>query len=164
MSNEPESVKRESRRGFLKTSAGVMGVLAGATRRVLGSIAKEGRKYGVSLCLVSQRPSDLAVGILSQCNTIFAMRMSNQKDQAFVSGALSESAMGLIDSLPTLLTGEAIVVGEGVSVPVRMRFDTLGEERRPLSGTASFSAAWQNDDKNETFAAEIIDKWRRQRR
>jgi DNA helicase HerA-like ATPase len=135
-----------------------------ATKRALGRIAKEGRKYGVSLCVVSQRPSDLAVGILSQCNTIFAMRMSNQKDQEFVRGTLSESALGLLDSLPTLRTGEAIAVGEGVSVPVRLQFDTLPEERKPLSGTASFSAAWQNDDKDEAFVAEIVDRWRRQRR
>jgi len=136
----------------------------GATKRALGRIAKEGRKYGVSLCLVSQRPSDLAVGILSQCNTIFAMRMSNQKDQEFVRGTLSESALGLLDSLPTLRTGEAIAVGEGVSVPVRVSFDMLPDERKPLSGTASFSAAWQNDDKDETFVAEVVDRWRRQRR
>jgi DNA helicase HerA-like ATPase len=135
-----------------------------ATKRALGRIAKEGRKYGVSLCLVSQRPSDLAVGILSQCNTIFAMRMSNQKDQEFVRGTLSESALGLLDSLPTLRTGEAIAVGEGVSVPVRVSFDMLPDERKPLSGTASFSAAWQNDDKDETFVAEVVDRWRRQRR
>ena len=135
-----------------------------ATKRALGRIAKEGRKYGVSLCLVSQRPSDLAVEILSQCNTIFAMRMSNQKDQEFVRGTLSESAVGLLDSLPTLRTGEAIAVGEGVSVPVRLRFDMLAEERKPLSGTASFSTAWQNDDKDESFVAEIIERWRRQRR
>jgi DNA helicase HerA-like ATPase len=136
----------------------------GATKRALGRIAKEGRKYGVSLCVVSQRPSDLAVGILSQCNTIFAMRMSNQKDQEFVRGTLSESALGLLDSLPTLRTGEAIAVGEGVSVPVRLQFDMLPEERMPLSGTASFSTAWQNDDKDETFVAEIVERWRRQRR
>ena len=135
-----------------------------ATKRALGRIAKEGRKYGVSLCLVSQRPSDLAVGILSQCNTIFAMRMSNQKDQEFVRGTLSESALGLLDSLPTLRTGEAIAVGEGVSVPVRVSFDMLPDERKPLSGTASFSTAWQNDDKDETFVAEVVDRWRRQRR
>ncbi len=135
-----------------------------ATKRVLGRIAKEGRKYGVSLCLVSQRPSDLAVGILSQCNTIFAMRMSNQKDQEFVSGTLSESAIGLLDSLPTLRTAEAIVVGEGVSVPVRLRFDLLSEDRMPMSGTASFSAAWEKDDKNTDFAKMIIERWRRQRR
>ncbi len=135
-----------------------------ATKRALGRIAKEGRKYGVSLCLVSQRPSDLAIGVLSQCNTIFAMRMSNQKDQEFVAGALSESAVGLLDSLPTLRTGEAIVVGEGVSVPMRVRFDTLPDHRRPLSGTASFSSAWQSDDKDQDFAAAVIERWRRQRR
>jgi DNA helicase HerA-like ATPase len=135
-----------------------------ATKRVLSRIAKEGRKYGVSLCLVSQRPSDLAVGILSQCNTIFAMRMSNQKDQEFVSGTLSESAIGLLDSLPTLRTGEAIAVGEGVSVPVRLQFDLLPENYTPRSGTASFATAWEDDDKNETFAAQIIERWRRQRR
>ena len=135
-----------------------------ATKRALGRIAKEGRKYGISLCLVSQRPSDLAVGILSQCNTIFAMRMSNQKDQEFVAGALSESAVGLLDSLPTLRTGEAIAVGEGVSVPVRIRLDTLPDNHRPLSGTASFSSAWQSDDKGQAFAAKIVERWRRQRR
>jgi hypothetical protein len=135
-----------------------------ATKRALGRIAKEGRKYGVSLCLVSQRPSDLAIGVLSQCNTIFAMRMSNQKDQEFVAGALSESAVGLLDSLPTLRTGEAIVVGEGVSVPMRVRFDTLPEHRRPLSGTASFASAWQSDDKGQEFAVAVIERWRRQRR
>ncbi len=135
-----------------------------ATKRALGRIAKEGRKYGVSLCLVSQRPSDLAIGVLSQCNTIFAMRMSNQKDQEFVAGALSESAVGLLDSLPTLRTGEAIAVGEGVPVPVRMRFDTLPDNQKPLSGTASFSSAWQSDDKGQDFAAAVIERWRRQRR
>jgi hypothetical protein len=63
-----------------------------------------------------------------------------------------------------LRTGEAIAVGEGVSVPARLRFDTLAEERKPLSGTASFSAAWQNDDKGKDFAVAIIERWRRQRR
>ena len=135
-----------------------------ATKRVLGRIAKEGRKYGVSLCLVSQRPSDLSVGILTQCNTIFAMRMSNQKDQDFVSGTLSESAEGLLDSLPTLRTGEAIAVGEGVSVPVRLQFDMLPDNQMPRSGTASFSSAWETDQKDQQFAAVVIDRWRRQRR
>ncbi len=100
---------------------------------------------------MSALQSDLAVGILSQCNTIFAMRMSNQKNQEFVAGTLSESAMGLLDSLPTLRTAEAIAVGEGVSVPVRVRLDTLPENRRPLSGTASVSSAWQSDEKAGTL-------------
>ncbi len=135
-----------------------------STRRALSRIAKEGRKYGVSLCIVSQRPSELALGILSQCNTIFAMRMSIQKDQDFVRGTLSESALGLMESLPSLRTGEAIGVGEGLSVPVRLCFDLLPENQRPLSGSASFSNAWKEGDKDKAYVAEIIDRWRRQRR
>jgi len=134
------------------------------TRRALARIAKEGRKYGVSLCLVSQRPSDLSIEILSQCNTIFAMRMGNQKDQEFVRGTLTEATLGLLDSLPTLRTAEAIAVGEGVSVPVRLCFDRLAEDCKPMSGTACFSAAWQSDDKDLGFVAEIVRRWRHQRR
>ena len=134
------------------------------TKRALSRIAKEGRKYGVSLCVVSQRPSDLATDILSQCNTIFALRLTNRKDQEFVQSAMSESTVGLIDSLPSLLNTEAIVVGEGVSVPMRMCFNNLPEDRRPLSGTAGFAAAWQEDQQSDTFLEEIVDRWRRQRR
>ena len=79
----------------------------------MSRIAKEGRKYGVSLCLVSQRPSELAIGILSQCSTVFSLRLSNQKDQEFVSSAMSESALGLLEFLPSLRNAEAIAVGEG---------------------------------------------------
>ena len=134
------------------------------TKKALARIAKEGRKYGVSLCLVSQRPSELASGILSQCNTIFALRLSNQKDQDFVRSALSESAMGLMDFLPSLRNAEAIAVGEGVPMPLRLCFNRLAEEHRPLSGTASFSTAWQNDDEDRSFLDQVVDRWRRQRR
>ena len=133
------------------------------TRQALSRIAKEGRKYGVSLCLVSQRPSELSVGILSQCNTIFAMRMSNQKDQEFVRATLSESAMGLLDSLPSLRTGEAIGVGEGVSIPVRLRFDLLPDAQRPRGGTANFSSAWKGNGAGDGTVAKIVERWRRQR-
>ena len=67
------------------------------TKRSLARIAKEGRKYGVSLCVVSQRPSELSTEVLSQCNTIFALRMSSDKDQAYVRGAMSDTASGLLD-------------------------------------------------------------------
>ena len=134
------------------------------TKRALTRIAKEGRKYGVSLGLISQRPSDLAIEILSQCNTIFAMRMSNRRDQDFVRATLSESTMGLIDVLPTLRTGEAIAVGEGVPVPARLMFELVSEDLRPHSGTASFSNAWQSDEKTLDFVAAIVDRWRRQGR
>lgn len=132
------------------------------TKKALSRIAKEGRKYGVSLALVSQRPSELATGILSQCNTIFALRLSNQKDQDFVRAAMSESAIGLMDFLPSLRNAEAIAVGEGVSVPVRLCLEELPEECRPLSGTASFSTAWDKDGQSDVET--IVARWRRQRR
>jgi len=134
------------------------------TKRTLSKIAREGRKYGVSIGLVSQRPSELPLGILSQCNTIFAMRMSNQKDQDFVRGTLSESGLGLMNSLPSLRTGETIAIGEGVPVPMRFCFDYLPEEHRPHSGTACFSGAWKDAKLDRSFVAEIVTRWRNQHR
>lgn len=134
------------------------------TKRSLARIAKEGRKYGVSLCLVSQRPSELATDILSQCNTIFALRMGNQKDQDFVRATLWDSARGLLDFLPSLRNAEAIAVGEGVPIPVRLCFEHLPEDRRPRSGTAPFSAAWREDLKDQAFLDQVVHRWRRQLR
>ena len=79
---------------------------------------------------MSQRPSDLSTEILSQCNTIFAMRMTSEKDQDFLRAAMSEATSGLLDSLPSLGNGEAIAVGEGVVVPMRLTFSTLADGRR----------------------------------
>ncbi|HEX3537197.1 MAG TPA: ATP-binding protein [Stellaceae bacterium] len=130
------------------------------TKRALSRIAKEGRKYGVSLCVVSQRPSDLAPELLSECNTIFALRMTNQIDQDIVRGAVPEASHGLMNFLPALRNGEAIAVGEGVSVPMRICFDLLPEDCRPKSATASFSAAWSQD--NDTGLVEqVVERWRR---
>ena len=111
-------------------------------RPVLERIAKEGRKYGVALGLITQRPSDLAEGVLSQCGTIISMRLNNDRDQAFVRAAVPEGAGGLIDAIPALRNREAIIVGEGVSIPIRIGFDTLEEERRPASGDPSFAEVW----------------------
>jgi DNA helicase HerA-like ATPase len=134
------------------------------TKRALSRIAKEGRKYGVSLGLVSQRPGELEAGILSQCNTIFALRMTNRSDRDFVGAALADSAAGLLDFVPSLKVAEAIAVGEGVPVPVRMRFDMLPEDRRPRSSTASFSEAWTSGDPDQAFLAEVVARWRSQKR
>ena len=130
------------------------------TKRALSRIAKEGRKYGVSLCVVSQRPSDLAADLLSECNTIFALRMTNQADQDIVRGAVPEASNGLMDFLPALRNGEAIAVGEGVSVPMRICFDILPEECRPKSATASFSSAWSHDN-DATLVEQVVERWRR---
>jgi DNA helicase HerA-like ATPase len=132
------------------------------TKRALARIAKEGRKYGIGLCLVSQRPSELSTGILSQCNTLFAMRMSNDRDYEFVKRAMPESAHGLLGALPALRTQEAIAVGEGVSVPMRMCFDDLGDGERPQSGTAQFARLWVAETADEQLVAETIYRWRNQ--
>ena len=134
------------------------------TRQALSRIVNEGRKYGVSLGIVSQRPSELDLGILSQCSTIFAMRMNNLRDQEFVRGTLSESGLGLTDALPSLRTGEAIVVGEGVAVPARVYMDLLPEDQRPMSETAEFSRCWKSGEGMESATAKVVERWRRQRR
>lgn len=136
----------------------------GPTKAVMARIAKEGRKYGVSLCLVSQRPSELSLGILSQCNTLFVLRMSNGPDQDFVRDAIPESGLGLLNALPALRMQEAIVVGEGVTVPMRIRFDDLAPEHQPRSGAVSFAKAWRDDIDEDGFVAETVTRWRHQTR
>lgn len=96
-------------------------------------IVKEGRKYGVGVMLVSQRPSEVDSTILSQCGTIIAMRLSNDTDRGHVTGAASDNLKGLFDMLPVLRTGEAIIVGEAVSLPIRTLIDRLPEDQRPDS-------------------------------
>lgn len=133
-----------------------------ATRKAIERIAKEGRKYGVSLALVTQRPSELSPSILSQCGTLFALRMGNERDQSFVASSLPENSKGLLDSLPALRRQESVVVGEGVAVPMRIRFDDLPEDLRPRSSSAVFSAAWQTDTEGKAFVEDGINRWRRQ--
>ncbi len=130
-------------------------------KRALSRIVKEGRKYGVSLCVVTQRPTDLAPGLLSECNTLFALRMSNQEDQEIVRGALPEASHGLMNFLPALRNGEAIAVGEGVSMPMRICFAPLPEDSQPRSATASFADAWAKDIEDHFTVAQTIERWRR---
>ena len=134
------------------------------TRRSIARIAKEGRKYGVSLCLVTQRPSEISEPILSQCSTVFALRMSNEKDQNFVRRTLPETASGLLNTLPTLRQQEAIVVGEGVAHPMHIRFNDLDARFRPKSDATNFPKAWENDLKGSDFMRAVVDRWRLQMR
>jgi DNA helicase HerA-like ATPase len=106
---------------------------SGPAAKAVKRIAKEGRKYGVGLMLVSQRPSEIDSTILSQCGTIFAMRLANDKDRGHVTGAAADNLKGLFDMLPVLRTGEAIIVGEAVSLPIRTLIDRLPEDQRPDS-------------------------------
>ena len=131
-----------------------------AVRKILERIAKEGRKYGVSLGLITQRPSDLAEGVLSQCGTIVAMRLNNDRDQACVRAAMPEGARGFLDAIPALRNRECIVCGEGVSIPIRVRFDDLEPEKRPASSDPSFARLWRETGDEEGIIQRTIKRWR----
>ena len=135
-----------------------------AVRTILERIAKEGRKYGVSLGLITQRPSDLAEGVLSQCGTIISMRLNNDRDQAFVRAAMPEGARGFLDSIPALRNRECIICGEGVSIPIRVALDTLEEEKRPASEDPLFSVLWQETGGEEQMLERVVRRWRSQGR
>ena len=132
------------------------------TKRAISRIAKEGRKYGVSLCLVTQRPAELDPTILSQCNTIFSMRLTNERDQEILRAGISDAAASLLEFMSTMGTGEAIVFGEGVALPTRIKFDTLPADALPRSNTASFTKNWAMDLPDDTFLNEIVIRWRAQ--
>jgi DNA helicase HerA-like ATPase len=132
--------------------------------RILSRIAKEGRKYGISLGLITQRPSDLAEGVLSQCGTIISMRLNNDRDQAFVKAAMPEGARGFLDSIPALRNRECIICGEGVSIPMRVAFDNLDEMKRPASEDPSFSELWNAVGGEEEMVQRTVQRWRAQGR
>lgn len=135
-----------------------------AVRSILERIAKEGRKYGVSLGLITQRPSDLAEGVLSQCGTIIAMRLNNDRDQAYVKSAMPEGARGFLDTIPALRNRECIICGEGVTIPIRVALDTLEESRRPASSDPLISQLWQQSGGEEDIIARVVTRWRTQGR
>src|SRR5207247_1790261 len=108
----------------------------GPTRRAISRIAKEGRKYGVFLGLVSQRPAELDPTIISQCSTLFVMRMSNDRDQALIRSAVSDAAANLLSFIPSLGTREVFAFGSGVAIPSRLTFKELPAALRPSSEAA----------------------------
>ncbi|MHB8271175.1 ATP-binding protein [Bradyrhizobium sp.] len=136
-------------------------------------IAKEGRKYGIGMMLVSQRPAEIDQTILSQCGTIFALRLSNSIDRGHVRSAASDNLEGLFATLPVLRTGEAIIVGEAVNLPIRTLIDRPSSRRRPDStdpkvvvpGSESEgyeSPGGWNQKRDPADYAEAIELWRRQ--
>jgi hypothetical protein len=146
------------------------GVAAMAVKR----IAKEGRKYGVGLMVVSQRPAEIDSTILSQCGTIFAMRLANDTDRGHVTSAASDNLKGLFEMLPILRTGEAIIVGEAVSLPVRTLIEPPPKDRRPDSVDPRVAVrgriqkdgfegpgGW-NQKRDEPDYAAVVRQWRKQ--
>ncbi|MEO6607268.1 MAG: ATP-binding protein, partial [Aestuariivirga sp.] len=132
------------------------------TKRAISKIAKEGRKYGVSLCIVSQRPAELDPTILSQCNTVFSLRLTNERDQEILKAGISDAASSLLEFMPTMGVGEAITFGEGVALPTRIKFDLLPANELPRSNTASFTKNWSKDLPDDSFLHEVVNRWRAQ--
>jgi uncharacterized protein len=132
------------------------------TRQALSRIAKEGRKYGVSLALITQRPSELDATILSQCSTVIAMRLSTERDQAVIRANTHEGTLDMLEFLPLLGDREAIVLGQGSVMPMRIRFRDLGEHRIPQARHAAFSHAWKHTDIDRDVLAGIVRRWRSQ--
>jgi hypothetical protein len=129
-------------------------------KRAIAKIAKEGRKYGALLCIITQRPAEIDPTILSQCNTVFALRMSNDRDQEIVKSAIADTGAGLLEFLSALGQREAIAFGDGVTLPVRIKFDELPAHAMPRSSSARFTEMWQKSVGAEGFLDSIVDRWR----
>jgi DNA helicase HerA-like ATPase len=134
----------------------------GPAAEVVKRIAKEGRKYGIGAMVVSQRPAEVDETILSQCGTILALRLSNPDDRSRVKGTLPDNLGGLVDLLPVLRTGEAIVAGEAARLPVRCRITLPPPEQRPKSSDPKVSVAWEIKRIAEGYDR-VLATWRAQR-
>lgn len=130
------------------------------TRRALSRIAKEGRKYGVYLGLVTQRPAELDPTIISQCSTLFAMRMANEGDQNLLRSAVSDAAANLLAFVPSLGTREVIGFGEGMPLPARMTFSELPTDVLPgTEAPVQLGASTSQSDTRELIRS-VVERWR----
>jgi len=132
----------------------------GPTRRALLRIAKEGRKYGVCLGLVTQRPAELDPTIISQCSTLFAMRMANDRDQALLRSAVTDAAANLLAFVPSLGTQELIGFGEGFPLPTRLTFRSLAADRIPRSEAFPSTDAPGEFGDERAFVRAVVERWR----
>jgi DNA helicase HerA-like ATPase len=131
----------------------------GPTRKAISRIAKEGRKYRVFLAVITQRPAELDSTIISQCSTIFAMRMANERDQNIIRSAVSDAAAGLLAFVPSLGTREVFAFGEGVALPTRLRFSELAAEYIPRSESVS-TGKIDPANVDADLIERVIERWR----
>ena len=130
-------------------------------RDAVQRIVKEGRKFGIGAMIVSQRPSEIDDTILSQCGTFFSLRLSNSADRSKVQAALPDSLSGIVDSLPVLRTGEAVITGEAAKLPVRCRITLPEEGKRPSSEDPLVARRWCEDRGVQDYSA-LTAAWRSQ--
>ena len=130
------------------------------TRRSIARIAKEGRKYGCYLGIVTQRPAELDPTIISQCNTLFSMRLANERDQALLRSAVSDAAANLLSFVPSLGTREVLAFGEGVALPTRLRFKEVPPHQLPRAETTIASAPSASAGQDAHFVTAVLERWR----
>ena len=134
----------------------------GAAQEAIRRVAKEGRKYGVGMLLVSQRPSEVEPTVLSQCNSWIVLRLTNEADRGHVRGVLPDSMTGLTKMLPGLRRQEAIFVGQAATLPSRIMIRDLPENQLPQSKDISFAKGWKNAPPSTDQLQEIVNRWRYQ--
>lgn len=132
----------------------------GPTRKAISRIAKEGRKYGVFLGLVTQRPAELDATIISQCSTLFTMRLANDRDQSLLRSAVSDAAANLLSFVPSLGTREVLAFGEGVALPTRLRFKELSQQQLPRSEATIASVSRSSAGHDLAFVGSVLARWR----
>jgi hypothetical protein len=128
--------------------------------RTIGRIAKEGRKYGVGLCVVTQRPVEIAGTVLSQCGTMISLRLTNSADRAKVQAAMPDDLGPLTSMLPSLRTGEGLVLGEAMPIPSRIRF--FKASSRPRGDDPEMPAAWRKQRPDNGLYEQAVKNWRHQ--
>jgi hypothetical protein len=129
--------------------------------RTVQTIAKEGRKYGVGLLLVTQRPTELDETVLSQCGTTIALRMNNRGDRGHVSAAVQDELSNMIDLLPSLRTGEGLILGEAVKIPSRVKFRKISNA--PKSSDPDVTQQWKKDKPDNLEYEKVVENWRNQK-
>ncbi len=130
-------------------------------KKAVERVAKEGRKYGVSAMIISQRPSELSETVLAQCNSFIVMRLSNPEDQKYVSKVVGDHFAGVIQMLPSLRPGEAFVIGDSVLMPMRTQVEMPSPA--PRSNNLDFFQLWSSD-KAHGDVDEVVGHWQRQDR
>ena len=136
----------------------------GGAQSAIKRVAKEGRKYGIGLFLISQRPSEVETTVLSQCNSWIVLRITNEADRAHVRGILPDSMAGLTKMLSGLRRQEAIFVGQAAMLPSRIMIRDLDDDQLPKSSDIDFDKGWQTDGMSEEVLKAVSDRWRYQKR
>ena len=128
--------------------------------RAVSRIAKEGRKYGVGLCIATQRPVEVESTVLSQCGTMISLRLTNSADRSRVEAAMPDDLGAMAGMLPALRTGEGFVVGEAMPIPSRIQF--FKARKRPRGDDPSMPEAWRVPRPDSSDYARALKNWRHQ--